>query len=710
MKKPPTAKVSSVTSAPGWSAAAGSVPAAAAPAPPSSYVGPTTSTPAASAAPRTYPSSYQVTPGYDMSIPGASEYAYGAVAPALQTPGYAEAYANLPAYQAAQQSTASNQLLSSYGAGVAQPTSFENWANTTAAPSGGLYGVIAANQGQVTGTSDLMNYARSAEPETGNIQRAMAQQGALVSGPSQLTNYAASGPGIGAAAGALGNSYAAVTDPTRIGQYMQDPSAYRRAGNEGEASATAASTQNLVDDNTLARYAADPNAQYRKATGNTAAEREMAAAGEAMASGVDRTTASGTYWDELQRDPTALPDANLDAYYDRQRQKAQQDIDKMMAARGLFGSSASSDASREMMLDLAGQQVKAESDYSLASALARNDIKRGAATGADEAGISRYVSRNDAARGVDAAALGLGRLGLDARSQNDENTLKRYIAQNDVAQGIDAGARDLYLGRGDLANRSDLTDATRFSAYNDAARGVDALTTDAYSAQAGAMADAGALDIGRYNASVNAGNMADQTGVDVYNSRANALNNAGQLDVSRFNANTGATGQADRTSLDRYVAQSDTLNNAANTGIDRYRALTEGATAADNASRSLYTAGADVARGADQSLTSRYGTLLDSAGQADLSRTGRTQIANDSQYNYTSMLDSILNSGYGDLIGSDEELMSLITQLGLGSGATNLQGALNYQGGVGAQGAQIQQIGAQADAANRQILTGLARG
>jgi hypothetical protein len=484
---------------------------------------------------------------------------------------------------------------------------------------------------------------------------------------------------------------------------MSTPSAYSGASNEGKAEGVAASTGGLVGDNTLGRFAADPNAQYRTASGNTAAEREMAAAGESMASGVDRTTASGTYWDQLQKDPTALPSDNLDAYYDRQRQKAQQDIDKMMAARGLFGSSASSDASREMMLDLAGQQVKAESDYSLAAALARNDISSGAAKGADEAGLSRYVARNDAAQGVDSSALGLGRLGLDARSQQDANSLARYTAQNDVAQGIDAGARDLYLGRGDLANRSDLTDATRFSAYNDAAQGVDALATDAYSAQAGAMANAGQLDVSRYNASVNAGNMADQTGVDVYNSRANALNNAGQLDVSRFTANTGAMSDADRTALDSYTAQSDTLNNAADTGLDRYRALTEGATAADNASRSLYTAGSDVASAADQSLMDRYGALIESAGASDTSRVARAQLAGETQSDYTAMLDSILSSGYGDLIQSDEDLMSLISQLGLGASGSALSGAQANQGAVGAANAQLQQIGAQADATNRQI-------
>lgn len=691
--------------APGWGAVAGTAPATGAPlpAPPSSYVGPTTST-SAPAAPRSYPSSYQVTPGYDMSVPGASEYLLPATGP-LQQSGYSEAYANSPAYQAAQQSTQTNRLLNSVGGAIAQPTAFENYALSTAAPEGDLYSMIAANRGQVTGTSDLMRYATSGGPQTGNLQNTMGAQIGQVTGQNDVLNLGRTGvTDVGRGENAFEGSGYMVTNPSRIGSYMADPRLYGSASGEGMADDVAESTRGLVYDNTLGRYAAATPSNYADASRMTASEREMNAASRDMASGVDTTTAAGRYWEELQRNPTALPDANLDAYYDRQRQKAQQDIDRVMAARGLFGSSASIDASREMMLDLAARQVKDESEYSLAAALARNDISSGAARGADESGISRYLARNETARGVDDAALGLSRLGLDARAANDENSLARYIAANKVASDIDAGARDLYLGRGDLMNRSDLTDTARFDAYNQAANALDQTDIDAYSARAAAMEAGGRLDVDRYNASVNASNLADRVGIDAYATRADALRDAGQLDVNRFNANAAATSDADRTSLDRYIAQSDVMARGADTMIDRYRALTEGATAADNASRSLYTAGADVARNADSALNDRFNTLGTLAGNADLSRTGRTQVANETQYNYTSLLDSILNSGYGDLIQSDEEIISLINQLGLGAGAMNLQGALGNQAGVGTQGAQLQQIGGQVDATNRAIL------
>lgn len=685
------------TAAPTWAGAAGTAPAAPAPVPPSSYVGPTTRTAAAPAS------------TYNMNVPGASEGLYGAIAPALAQGGYAEAYAQAPAYQAAQQSTQTNRLLDAYGNAIAQPTGFEQYALTTPAPTGSLYSMIAANQGQVSGTSDLMNYVRNNTPQTGNIQNTMASQAGQVNGPNDILSLGRYGTTDGGQGDiAFGATSGMVTDPSRIGGYMSNTGAYTGAAREGTALGTADLTRDLVNGNTLERFASAMPSSYADASRRTAAEREMDAAGQSMASGVDTSTASGRYWEDLQRSPTALPDANLDAYYDRQRQKAQQDIDKMMAARGLFGSSASADASREMMLDLAGQQVKAESDYSLAAALARNDISSGAARGADEAGLSRYTARNDAARGVDNAALGLSRLGLDARSQQDENSLARYVAQNDVAQGIDAGARDLYLGRGDLMNRSDLTDTARFDTYNQTANALDQTDIAAYNARSNALEAGGRLDVDRYNAGINAASLADRVGIDSYATRADALRDAGQLDVNRFNANADATSAADRTNLDRYTAQSDVLARGADTMIDRYRALTEGATAADNASRSLYATGSDVMRGADQSMMDRYGTLIDSAGQADLSRTGRAQIANDAQYNYTSLLDSVLNSGYGDLIKSDEDLISLITQLGLGSAGANLQGALNNQGAVGVQGGQIQQIGAQADATNRQVIGALA--
>lgn len=697
--------VTSVTSAPGWSAVAAPVkkvtrataPTAApgwsaAVAPQSSYVGPTTATAAA-------PSST-----YNMNVPGQSEGLYGAIAPVLAQPGYSEAYAGLPAYQSAQASTATNQLLNNYGAQVAQPTAFEKFATGTPAPSGNLYDVIAQNQGQVTGTSGISRLAQSG-PSTAAGQNAYANSVGQVQGLNDILAFGQAGQ-TDADQGTRALEYSAgyVTDPTRIGAFLGNSGAYKNASNEGYSDNVMRDSAGMVEGNTLGKYVAATPLSYKDASRMTAAEREMYDAGQAMASGVDTTTASGRYWDSLQQNPTALPDANLDAYYDRQREKAQAGIDRAMAARGLFGSSASYDASREMLRDLAAEQVKAESDYSLAAALARNDISSSAARGADEAGLSRYTARNEAARGVDSAALGLSRLGLDARTANDENTLGRYVAMNNAANNVDKIANDLYLGRGDLANRSDLTDAARFSAYNQAADAVDRTDVAGYNARASALDAGGRLDVARFAANNAAAQGLDQSAIGAYNAQAGALSDAGQLDVNRFLANTGATNNADETSLNRYIAQSNTLNNAANTGIDRYRALTEGATAADAASRSLYETGSNVARTADQSANDRLNTLISSAGQADLSRTGRAQIANDAQYNYTSLLDSVLNSGYGGLIQSDEELLSLMSQLGLGASGANYQGALGNQGAVGAQGANIQQIGAQADAVNRQIL------
>jgi hypothetical protein len=659
--------------------------------PPTAPKGPATSTAAAPAN------------TYNMNVPGASEGLYGVLGPALAQGGYAEQYANLPAYQAAQASTATNQLLGNYGSQVAQPTAFENFATGTAPPTGSLYGVIAQNQSQVSGPNQLANFAQSG-PNIGEGQSAYNRSVGQVSGPNDVLNHGTYGvANMGRGDAALGSTSGMVTDPTRIGQYMSTPELYGGATREGTSYNTAASTQGMVDSNTLEQYARGMPMDYAQASSRTAASKELDAAGRAMASGVDATTASGRYWDQLQQDPTALPDANLDAYYDRQREKAQAGIDRAMAARGLCGSSASYDASREMLLDLGAQQVKDESDYSLASALARNDISSGAARGADEAGLARYASRNDAAQGADAAALGLSRLGLDARSANDANTLARYTARNNVSNNVDQLGQDLYFGRGDLMNRSDLTDATRFQAFNQAANAVDQTGVDAYNARTNALDAGGRLDVSRFAANNAAAQGLDELGISAYNAQAGALGDAGQLDVNRFLANTGATSDADRTSLDRYVAQSNTLNNAANTGIDRYRALTEGATAADAASRSLYDTGAGVARAADQSMTDRYGQLIESAGQADLSRTGRAQIAGEQQYNYSSLLDSILGSSYGDTIQSDEELMSLMAQLGLGASGANLQGALGNQGAVGTQGAQIQQIGGQVDQTNQQI-------
>lgn len=111
--------------------------------------------------------------------------------------------------------------------------------------------------------------------------------------------------------------------------------------------------------------------------------------------------------DQLSRTPN-LPDANLDAYYDRAEQNATTKLSAAQASRGAYGSSVGVGQVGSMLADLGAQRVKDQAQYGLdRSALdrswmtARGDL----ASAADGDAVRRFAAAGSAAATADDAAV-----------------------------------------------------------------------------------------------------------------------------------------------------------------------------------------------------------------------------------------------------------------------------------------------------------------
>lgn len=114
----------------------------------------------------------------------------------------------------------------------------------------------------------------------------------------------------------------------------------------------------------------------------------------------------------MGRMPSISSDPGYGKYFENERRKALENIDRMAAARGAYGSSAALGMGQEAITDLGAEQARAEADYNLrrlGEQRGWEQMAGGQAAGAQQGALSR----NLAGYGTAAGAQGLreGRIG-----------------------------------------------------------------------------------------------------------------------------------------------------------------------------------------------------------------------------------------------------------------------------------------------------------
>lgn len=136
----------------------------------------------------------------------------------------------------------------------------------------------------------------------------------------------------------------------------------------------------------------------------------------------DPTNAQGYYSD--WNDKSEGLSADMAPYYDRAKERSTADLDKAFAARGMFGSSASTDAVGQAVTDLEAQRAKDEAQYGLERAAEQRAWS----------GLGGTL-----ASAADSSNLGYLTAGQGAASDAQNAQLARLLGAGGMAQGFDAG-------------------------------------------------------------------------------------------------------------------------------------------------------------------------------------------------------------------------------------------------------------------------------
>lgn len=173
--------------------------------------------------------------------------------------------------------------------------------------------------------------------------------------------------------------------------------------------------------------------------------------------------------------------ANMDPYYANERRKAEENINRATAARGVYGSSAANDMLGEAFTNLGADQAKAEAQYGLQRGSLLGSLAQGAdsssaagsrdrlnwtsalssiANGADASGLSRVVS------GANVAGAAQG-----AQTTRGQNAINNQLAIGDRESGIMGHGYDNIFGAdmGLLKDIIGLNTGTGTEGYNQAA-------------------------------------------------------------------------------------------------------------------------------------------------------------------------------------------------------------------------------------------------
>jgi hypothetical protein len=141
----------------------------------------------------------------------------------------------------------------------------------------------------------------------------------------------------------------------------------------------------------------------------------------------------------------ALP--GLDLYYDRQRQKTTEDLNRQLMARGAFGSSRGTSMISDALVGLGAEQANREADY----ALNRDEAARNWASGGVTAAQSADASSRGAGELQLAQLLGGGQLAGAAT----EGDLARLMAAAEIHGSTDSQRFERTMGTGEIAGAAD---------------------------------------------------------------------------------------------------------------------------------------------------------------------------------------------------------------------------------------------------------------
>ncbi len=164
------------------------------------------------------------------------------------------------------------------------------------------------------------------------------------------------------------------------------------------------------------------------------------------------------FFDQFKKDiPSVMQTPGLDPYYSNAIRKGEEDINKSMAARGLYGSSAANDMNQELVTNMRADQARNEANYNLQKLGEERNWQ----------GLGGSL-----AAGADAESLG--------QSANARNWLGQF---GNLAQGADTTNTNMLSSGQAAANASQNAAINRFNTAFGANMGLD-------QAQAQQMADA----------------------------------------------------------------------------------------------------------------------------------------------------------------------------------------------------------------------------
>lgn len=139
---------------------------------------------------------------------------------------------------------------------------------------------------------------------------------------------------------------------------------------------------------------------------------------------------------------------DLSVYYDRQRDKARQALDRSFASRGMYGSSEATGQIGNTMADLGAQQAKEESDFNLR----RLAEKRAWGESADKQSLGGAGLEKDFLAGLSSAGGTVDRFTIDkllaggTLAENaDDGRFKRITASSDADAAADESIRKNFV-------------------------------------------------------------------------------------------------------------------------------------------------------------------------------------------------------------------------------------------------------------------------
>lgn len=251
-----------------------------------------------------------------------------------------------------------------------------------------------------------------------------------------------------------------------------------------------------------------------------------------------------------------MADPGLKQYYDRAAETGQEAIDRSTAARGLFGSGAALDESRELTKDLGADRAKNEANYRLTQAgqadsqkLARMGLAGNLGSSADSANVAASGNRRAWQQAADQTMLSRDQAQRSWAGQGDTMALAKSADTRDWSSLLDNTELAQSKDKLGWTNAADADRARRDALRMGYSTAADANSL-ASSADARSWATAG--DTGRIARStdqrnwadlLDTGNRADQRlGLDTMTAGANI---AGGVDQTRLqNLESAARGAA----------------------------------------------------------------------------------------------------------------------------------------------------------------------